>query len=84
MTKIFYFAYGSNLDKNQMSKRCPESKFICKAKIKDYTLSKTITNVANIVKSVGGIVDGSIYSLSKKGFRKFRYVRRLPIHIQKI
>jgi len=31
-----YFAYGSNMDKDQMANRCPESNFAGTALLKDY------------------------------------------------
>lgn len=40
-TKIYYFAYGSNLSLRQMLTRCPHAKFIAKAKIKNYQFGIT-------------------------------------------
>ncbi|HEY96320.1 MAG TPA: gamma-glutamylcyclotransferase [Dehalococcoidia bacterium] len=34
----YYFAYASNLDKNQMKERCPESKPLYKAALPNYKL----------------------------------------------
>jgi gamma-glutamylcyclotransferase (GGCT)/AIG2-like uncharacterized protein YtfP len=33
---VRYFAYGSNMDWEQMQRRCPSSKFVCVARLVDY------------------------------------------------
>jgi gamma-glutamylcyclotransferase len=35
------FAYGSNLDCTQMRERCPSTRFVCIAALKDYRLAFT-------------------------------------------
>lgn len=40
-TKIYYFAYGSNLSLKQMLERCPHARFVAKAKIKDHRFEIT-------------------------------------------
>ncbi len=52
-----YFAYGSNMNHKQMKQQCPESKFLKRAYLDDYSLiydgySKSRDGaVANIIKS---------------------------------
>ena len=41
MNRHFYFAYGSNLDWDQMKERCPQSKFISIAFYPNHVLSFT-------------------------------------------
>ena len=70
-TKIYYFAYGSNLSLKQMGMRCPHAKFIAKAKINDYRLAITGYSPrwkggpATITKEKGAVVWGVVYELDK-------------------
>lgn len=36
---MYYIAYGSNLNKQEMQKRCPDAKIIGIGKLQDYTLT---------------------------------------------
>lgn len=38
MKKRYYLAYGSNINKNQMEKRCPDSEFVGISKLEGYNL----------------------------------------------
>lgn len=40
-TKIYYFAYGSNLSERQMLQRCPHAIVVGKARVKNYQLEIT-------------------------------------------
>lgn len=70
--RILYFAYGSNMDKNQMKDRCPEHRFISVAILEGYKLvydgysSIRKGAVANIVESPDEIVYGVLYEISKE------------------
>ncbi|MGD0075461.1 MAG: gamma-glutamylcyclotransferase family protein [Candidatus Binataceae bacterium] len=35
---MLYFAYGSNMDWDQMRERCPSARFVCVAKLEDHQL----------------------------------------------
>lgn len=67
-----YFAYGSNLSHKQMVERCPDSKFLKRACLKDYRLtydgySKRWDGApGNIIESTGDIVWGGLYEISEK------------------
>ena len=67
---MHYFAYGSNLNHEQMKKRCPDSKFIKRAKLVGYKLiydgysKKWEGSVANIIPSRGDLVWGGLYEIS--------------------
>lgn len=67
---IFYFAYGSNQDEDQMRARCPDSKFVGKFVLKDYRLAFSIFSpkrqcgCADIIKSPGDEVWGLVYEIS--------------------
>lgn len=56
-----YFAYGSNLDTEQMSYRCQTAKPLCRAVLPDYRL--VFRNFADVEPSVGKTVEGALYCL---------------------
>jgi len=68
----YYFAYGSNLNEEQMRRRCSDSKPVGIATLKDYKLifnghSKGWNGgVADIKKESGKEVIGIIYEVSEK------------------
>ncbi len=67
-----YFAYGSNLDFDQMRKRCPGARFVCRAVLKDHVLAFNSRSparkcgVADVVPHAGHDVWGVVYRLSAK------------------
>jgi gamma-glutamylcyclotransferase (GGCT)/AIG2-like uncharacterized protein YtfP len=68
---MLYFAYGSNMNHEQMLQRCPSSKYIRKCYLKDYKFvydgysSKRGGAVANIIESNGSIVWGGVFEINK-------------------
>lgn len=58
----YYFAYGSNLDIDQMKKRCADAKLIMPATLEDYELN--FNGVATINRKQGSKVPGAIYHIS--------------------
>ena len=69
---MLYFAYGSNLCKEQMKVRCPKSKYLEKHYFDDQKLcfcwnglSTNSNGVANIIKETGSKVPGVIYEISQ-------------------
>lgn len=67
--KTLYFAYGSNMDRAQMKRRCPDSKYVGKAVLKGYRLGFTGHSnnwggaVATITKGEGS-VPGILYKVT--------------------
>ena len=76
---MLYFAYGSNLNHRQMSKRCPDSKYLKKYFLKGYKLcfshktNKTVYGHANIFKNSKSLVPGALWNISKKDEAKVDY-----------
>jgi len=60
-----YFAYGSNLWLHQMSKRCPESRFVAIARLHDWRFIINQHGVATIVQSENDHVWGLVYDLTE-------------------
>ncbi|ACV64604.1 AIG2 family protein [Desulfofarcimen acetoxidans DSM 771] len=69
LLQLYYFAYGSNLHKEQMQNRCPDSIPIAKATLADYELTFKGNwrgnGVADIQPKDGDSVTGAIYKVSK-------------------
>lgn len=69
---MFYFAYGSNLNHQQMESRCPDSIFLCRAYLTGYKFvydgysSYRKGSVANVIIKDGSIVWGGLYEISEK------------------
>jgi|TARA_B100001964_G_scaffold189650_1_gene211423 cation transport regulator ChaC len=83
--QMLYFAYGSNLNRQQMESRCPGSKYIKNYYRKGYKLSfswkptrRQSTGVANIVKKVGSKVPGVIYKIKPKHRKRLRKCEGYP------
>ena len=72
---MLYFAYGSNLNHQQMEKRCSGAKFIKKYTLRGFKLcfshktNHSIYGHANIVKNKKSKVDGAIWNINKKILR---------------
>ena len=70
------FAYGSNLDKVQITKRCESAKFISIASLKGYQIAFTRKSkigeyaVADVVKKKDSEVWGVIYEISEEDSSK--------------
>ena len=73
---MYYFAYGSNLNRKQMSERCPESKAMFTATLPNYKLvfagwsRKRRGGVATIKLERGAKVLGAIYDITEKDLRR--------------
>ena len=67
---MFYFAYGSNMDPRQISRRCPSSIFYSRAILHDFKLDFTLRSrqrrcgVANVVSCKNKNVIGVIYQIN--------------------
>ena len=63
---MLYFAYGSNLNHFQMKRRCKDSKFIKKIKLKDFRLTfRSKYRAADIEPKKNSIVPGGLFDISK-------------------
>ena len=74
--KMYYFAYGSNLNRKQTLERCPESKPVAIATLPNYKLvfvgwsRKWRGGVANIKGFKGEKVLGAVYKISDRDLRR--------------
>ena len=79
---MLYFAYGSNLNHEQMQVRCKDSKYIKNFFLEGYRLSfcavENSYGVANIVKKLGSKVPGGIWEISNSDEKKLDYYEGFP------
>ena len=80
---MLYFAYGSNLNHEQMQKRCKDSNYIKKFFLEGYNLSFFAISkdygVANIVKKFGSKVPGGIWEISVSDEKELDYYEGFPM-----
>ena len=73
-----YFAYGSNMDWEQMDYRCPESMFFRKAVLRDYRLALDSWGYATVIPCEGSVVEGCLWRISdedEKSLDRYEGVR---------
>ena len=73
---MFYAGYGSNLNKRQMEKRCPDSGKVASKLLKGWRLC--FRGVADIVPENGLSVNLGIYSISKKCEKALDFYEDFP------
>jgi len=72
---MYYFAYGSNLNRKQMSERCPACQPKCKAILPNYKIifsgweRKWRGGIASIKPSRDDKVKGAVYEISGRDLR---------------
>jgi gamma-glutamylcyclotransferase (GGCT)/AIG2-like uncharacterized protein YtfP len=68
---LYYFAYGSNMNWEQMQRRCPSARFVCTASLPDFRFAiarhSRLRNcgTANIFAERGSEVWGIVYDVSE-------------------
>ena len=76
MKKILYFAYGSNLNIEQMKRRCPDSVGISAAELSDYKLVER--TYADIEVAAGECVHGALYQISERDLANLDHYEGYP------
>lgn len=85
-----YFAYGSNMDQNQMFERCPNAVLVGPATLAEYRLAFTIFSpkrncgCADIVSCVGSVVYGLLYDLTNADMQALDGFEGHPAHYRRI
>jgi gamma-glutamylcyclotransferase (GGCT)/AIG2-like uncharacterized protein YtfP len=62
----YYFGYGSNLSKEQMAIRCPESKYYASGTLSGYSWLINARGYASITPSESEFVLGEVFTLSQQ------------------
>ncbi len=79
MKKEIYFAYGSNLNKIQMQKRCPDSELISECYLPGYEL--TFRGVADVIVKKAGKFPEQFIWYPKKTKKPWTAMKDFPICI---
>ena len=66
--EVVYFAYGSNMNPDQMAERCPGAKAVCPAKLRNYRLAER--KYADIDWDEGSNVYGVMYTVPENEMEK--------------
>ncbi len=82
---MLYFAYGSNLHRKQMKRRCKNSRFISCHILKNYQLVfRSKYGAADIQRKKGSSVLGAIYDISKADEKKLDVYEEFPkVYVKK-
>ena len=81
---MLYFAYGSNLNHFQMKRRCKDSVFIKKIKLKNFQLTfRSKYRAADIEFKKNSIVPGGLFKISRADERKLDIYEDYPILYKK-
>ena len=81
---MLYFAYGSNLNHFQMKRRCEDSKFLKKIKLKDFRLTfRSKYRAADIEIKKNSLVPGALFEISKSDEKKLDVYEDYPILYKK-
>ena len=74
--KMYYFAYGSNLEIHQMKMRCKDSEPVTQAELPGYRL--IFRGVADIEEAPGASVTGALYEISLNDLRALDIYEGFP------
>ena len=81
---MLYFAYGSNLNHFQMKRRCKDSKFLKKMKLKNFRLTfRSKYRAADIEPKKNSLVPGGLFEISKSDEKKLDIYEDFPILYKK-
>ena len=76
---MLYFAYGSNLNHFQMKRRCKDSIFLKKFKLKNFRLTfRSKYRAADIERKKNSIVPGALFKISKSDEKKLDIYEDYP------
>ena len=77
-----YFAYGSNMNLDQMAYRCPAAEAVCTAKLEGYELffaGRPGNGIAGIRPKQGGAVEGVLWKLTQACEKSLDHYEGFPV-----
>lgn len=80
MEEKYYFAYGSNMNLDQMEHRCPDAEVVGRAVLKDYRLAFRggLNGVASILPEQGKEVQGILWKITPRCERSLDFYEGYP------
>ncbi len=82
---MLYFAFGSNLNRKQIKRRCKNSRFISRHILKNYQLVfRSKYGAADVQRKKGSSVLGAIYDINKADEKKLDVYEEFPkVYVKK-
>ena len=90
MDENLYFAYGSNLDLEQMAQRCPDAEIVGPVRLENYELRFRGSGFATVAPRKGSVVYGLVWKLTPnceqsldryEGYPHFYYKTELELSL---
>ena len=83
MGENLYFAYGSNLDLEQMAQRCPDAEIVGLVRVENYELRFRGSGFATVAPRKGNTVHGLLWKLTKNCGQSLNRYEGDPRHYTK-
>ncbi len=83
MEEILYFAYGSNINLEQMEHRCPDAQVVGPVTLENYELQFRGHGFATVAPKEGSVVHGLLWKLTPESERALDRYEGYPRHYTK-
>ena len=83
MEENLYFAYGSNLDLEQMVQRCPDAEIVGPVRLENYELRFRGNGFATVTPKKGGVVYGLVWKITPNCEQSLDRYEGYPRHYTK-
>ena len=83
MEKPLYFAYGSNLDLEQMAQRCPDAEIVGPVRLENYELRFRGSGFATVAPKKGSTVHGLVWKITPNCEQSLDRYEGYPRHYTK-
>ena len=83
MGENLYFAYGSNLDLEQMAQRCPDAEIVGPVRLENYELRFRGNGFATVTPKKGGVVYGLVWKITPNCEQSLDRYEGYPRHYTK-
>ena len=83
MEENLYFAYGSNLDLEQMAQRCPDAEIVRSVRLENYELRFRGSGFATVAPKKGGVVYGLVWKSRQTANSLWTAMRGIPATTRK-
>ena len=83
MEENLYFAYGSNLDLEQMAQRCPDAEIVGPVRLENYELRFRGNGFATVTPKKGGVVYGLVWKITPNCEQSLDRYEGYPRHYTK-
>ena len=83
MEENLYFAYGSNLDLEQMAQRCPDAEIVGPVRLENYELRVRGSGFATVTPKKGSVVYGLVWKLTPQCEQSLDRYEGYPRHYTK-